>query len=131
MAQKYLPAVSHGDKRIYLVDGEPVGMVNRIPRPGSFLANIHQGAECVSSQLSAREKHIIRRIASFLREQGIFLAGADFIGGYLTELNITSPSAVRQINEVNGDQVQGRIVDAMLEQITRKSCCECWRGIAA
>jgi len=120
VAQKYLPAVSQGDKRIYLVNGEPLGMVNRIPQPGSYLANIHQGARCEPAQLNARENHIIRSIAPFLSEHGIFLAGADFIGGYLTELNITSPSAIRQINDVSGERVQHRIVDAMLESIARK-----------
>jgi glutathione synthase len=131
LAQKYLSAVSQGDKRVYLVNGKPVGMVNRIPQPGSYLANIHQGAKCVPTQLSARENHIIRTIAPFLLEHGIFLAGTDFIDGYLTEVNITSPSAIRQINEVSGGQVQHKIVDAMLERIARKTCCENWRGMAA
>ena len=131
LAQKYLPAVSQGDKRVYLVNGKALGMVNRIPQAGSFLANIHQGAKCLPAQLSAREDHIIRTIAPFLLEHGIFLAGADFIDGYLTELNITSPSAIRQINEVSGEQVQHRIVDAMLERIGRKPCCGWWQDIAA
>ena len=127
VAQKYLPAVSQGDKRVYLVNGEEVGMVNRIPQPGSYLANIHQGAQCESAQLSARESHIVNTIAPFLLDHGIFLAGADFIDGYLTELNITSPSAIRQINDVSGEQVQHRIVDAMLARIGRKSCFE-WKA---
>jgi glutathione synthase len=126
VAQKYLPAVSQGDKRIYLVNGKPLGMVNRIPQPGSYLANIHQGAKCLPAHLSERENHILETIAPFLLEHGIFLAGADFIDGYLTELNITSPSAIRQINEVSGEQVQHRIVDAMMKRIHRKSCCD-WR----
>jgi len=131
VAQKYLPAVSQGDKRVYLVNGKPLGMVNRIPQPGSYLANIHQGAISEATQLTARENHIVKAIAPFLLEHGIFLAGADFIDGYLTELNITSPSAIRQINEVSGEQVQHRIVDAMLKRIARKHCCERWRGMAA
>ncbi len=131
LAQKYLPSVSLGDKRVYLVNGKPLGVVNRIPQPGSFLANIHQGAKSVPSELSAREKHIIRTIAPFLREHGIMLAGADFIGGFLTELNITSPSAIRQINQVSGEELQVRIVDAMLEKMARKSCCDNWRDLAA
>ncbi len=128
VAQKYLPAVSLGDKRVYLVNGEAVGMVNRVPQPGSYLANIHQGAQCEPAQLSARESHIINTIAPFLLDHGIFLAGADFIDGYLTELNITSPSAIRQINDVSGEQVQHRIVDAMLTRIGRKPCFE-WKAV--
>jgi len=115
VAQQYLPAVSEGDKRVFLLNGKPAGMVNRIPQPGRYLANIHQGARCVATQLSTREDHIIRTISPFLIENKIILAGADFIGGYLTELNITSPSAIRQINEVSGKQVQREIVDTMLE----------------
>lgn len=131
VAQKYLPAVSQGDKRVYLLNGEPVGMVNRIPQPDSFLANIHQGAKSLPAQLSAREHHIVRNVAPFLREHGIMLAGADFIGGYLTELNITSPSAIRQINEVSGEKVQSRIADAMLERIACQSRCDSCRDMAA
>jgi glutathione synthase len=124
VAQKYLPRVSQGDKRVYLVNGEAVGMVNRIPRPGSYLANIHQGAQCEPAVLGARESHIIRTIAPFLLDNGIYLAGADFIDGYLTELNITSPSAIRQINEVSGEQAQHRIVDALLARVAEKQGCE-------
>jgi len=98
--------------------GKPVGIVNRVPQAGSYLANIHQGATCEAAELSARENHIIKTIAPFLREQGVFLAGADFIDDYLTELNITSPSAIRQINAVSGQQVQRRIVDAMLDHMS-------------
>lgn len=131
VAQKYLPAVSLGDKRVYLVEGKPVGMVNRIPAPGSFLANIHQGASCEPARLDKRETHIINTIAPFLVKNGIFLAGADFIGGYLTELNITSPSAVRQINNVSGEEIHKLIVDAMLEKVDHKPCCDCWCSKAA
>jgi len=131
VAQKYLPAVSLGDKRVYLVEGRPVGMVNRIPAPGSFLANIHQGASCEPARLSYRETHIINTIAPFLVKHGIFLAGADFIGGYLTELNITSPSAIRQINNVSGQEVHKLIVDAMLEKVNPNPCCNCWCSKAA
>jgi len=122
VAQKFLPAVSQGDKRVYLVNGEPIGMLNRVPAEGSFLANIHQGATCFSTSLDEREKQVISAIAPFLREHGIFLAGADFIGGYLTELNITSPSAIRQINAVSGESVHRRIVDAMLEYMGLNGC---------
>jgi len=114
LAQKYLREVSRGDKRVYLVNGEPYGLVNRVPGDDGFLANIHQGATCEAASLSAREALIVDAIAPFLRQHGIFLAGADFIGGYLTELTITSPSALRQINEVSGEMVHRRVVDAML-----------------
>lgn len=120
LAQKFLPNVSNGDKRVFLVDGKPIGAVNRLPRPGTFLANIHQGALCEKTSISDKELQIIDTIAPVLRREGIFLAGADFIDGFLTEVNITSPSAVRQINAVSGERLEGRIVDLMLECVRRK-----------
>jgi glutathione synthase len=117
VVQKFLPTVSKGDKRVFLVAGEPVGAVNRLPRSGTFLANIHQGAICDPATLTDRERHIIANIAPTLRRERIFLAGADFIDGFLTEINITSPSAVRQINAVSGLRLEQKIVDAMLERL--------------
>ena len=122
LAQKYLGEVKQGDKRVFLVNGDPVGVVNRIPAPGQFLANIHQGAMCRPAGLSDRERRIIDTIKPFLIDKGLFLAGADFIGGYLTELNITSPSALRQINEVTGGALEYRLVDAMLMRLARHRC---------
>jgi glutathione synthase len=117
VVQKFLPNVGKGDKRVFLIAGQPAGAVNRLPRHGTFLANIHQGAICEPTTLTARELHIIAGIAPTLRREGIFLAGADFIDGFLTEINITSPSAVRQINAVSGLRLEERIVDAMLERM--------------
>jgi glutathione synthase len=117
VVQKFLPTVSKGDKRVFLVAGEPVGAVSRLPRSGTFLANIHQGAICEPATLTDRERHIIANIAPTLRREGIFLAGADFIDGFLTEINITSPSAARQINAVSGLRLEQIIVDAMLQRL--------------
>lgn len=116
-AQRFLPEVSDGDKRVYLVDGEVVGLVNRLPAPGNFLANIHQGGLCEATELTTQERSALEKVAPFLREQGLFLAGVDFIGGYLTEVNITSPSAVRQINRVMGQNVEERITDRILARL--------------
>jgi glutathione synthase len=117
MAQEFLPQISSGDKRIYLVNGEAVGWVNRIPPPGSDLANIHQGATCHASELMDRERMLSWEIGSELKQEGIILAGLDFIGGYLTEINVTSPSAVRQINAVYNSKLEIVIVDGILEVI--------------
>ena len=105
-----------------------------IPSPSvdtSKLLSWRNESERIVASCPARENHIIRTIAPFLRKQGIFLAGADFIDSYLTELNITSPSAIRQINAVSGEQVQHRIVNMMLEKTAQKPCCAGWRDIAA
>ena len=120
MAQKFLHNVSEGDKRVYLVDGEVVGYVNRIPRKGSFLANIHQGAQCKATMLTKKEKDAIELIAPFIKDNGLFFVGVDFIDGYVTEINFTSPSAIRQINEVMGEAVHRVLVDKMLDKVSNK-----------
>jgi glutathione synthase len=117
LAQKFLPGVQNGDKRVFLLDGEPLGAVNRIPKDPHSLANIHQGAMCEATSLSGRELQVLRAVGPFLRQENILLAGVDFIDGYLTEVNITSPSALRQINAVSGTSLETVIVDAMLDRI--------------
>lgn len=117
LAQPFLEGIAKGDKRIYLCDGEVVGLVNRVPKSGSWLGNIHQGASVVVTALTEREQEIVAAVGPWLREQGLFLCGMDVIDGYLTELNVTSPSAIRQINAVMGIPVHEKLVDAMLSSI--------------
>ena len=119
-AQAFLPAIYKGDKRVFLVDGECLGIVNRIPADGSFMGNIHQGAKCEAATLSDHEKEIVQALAAFLKSHGVFMAGIDLIGGKITEINLTSPSAVRQINEVSGIQIQKRIVEKILDYVARE-----------
>jgi len=119
-AQAFLPAIYEGDKRIFLVDGQCMGIVNRIPANGSFMGNIHQGARCEAATLSDHEKEIVEALAAFLETHGVFMAGIDLIGGKITEINLTSPSAVRQINDVSGMQIQRLIVEKILAYVTRE-----------
>lgn len=119
-AQAFLPAIYEGDKRVFFVDGECLGVVNRIPADGSFMGNIHQGARCEAATLSANEKEIVKAISVFLESHSVFMAGIDLIGGKITEINVTSPSAVRQINEVSGLQIQKRIVEKILTYVARE-----------
>lgn len=123
-AQAFLPAIYNGDKRIFLVDGECLGVVNRIPADGSFMGNIHQGARCEATTLSDSEKEIVKAIAAFLEPYGVFMAGIDLIGGKITEINLTSPSAVRQINDVSGLQVEKRIVEKIVAHVARAQSTE-------
>ena len=116
-AQAFLPAIYEGDKRVFFVDGECLGIVNRIPADGSFMGNIHQGARCEAATLSAHEKEIVEAVAIFLKSHGVFMAGIDLIGGKITEINVTSPSAVRQINEVSGLEIQKHIVEKMIAYV--------------
>lgn len=111
IVQRFLPEVARGDKRVLVVAGEPLGWVNRLPRPGSFRANIHQGARIEATSLTEREREVIVAFRPLLSERGLELAGFDFIGGTLTEINVTSPSALRQINQVMGQRLERRLVD--------------------
>jgi glutathione synthase len=115
MAQRFLTGVSAGDKRILLLAGEPIGAVNRIPQSPDHLANIHQGARVEATTLTARERAIVAAVKPVLLARRLWFAGIDVIDGYLTEINVTSPSAARQINHVSGTHVEVPIVD-FLEQ---------------
>ena len=119
-AQVYLPAIAAGDKRVYLLDGEPVGIVNRVPAAGSRLGNIHQGARVEAAELTLSEQACVRSLQPWLRDHGLLLVGADFIGGQLTELNITSPSALRQINAVSGRRVEQQIVELLVQRLDER-----------
>ncbi|MEZ5557058.1 MAG: hypothetical protein R3E86_00715 [Pseudomonadales bacterium] len=121
MAQEYLDNVAFGDKRVFVVAGEPIGWVNRLPADAMSLANIHQGATCAATSLSALEQRISLAVGRTLLHEGILLAGLDFIDGRLTEINVTSPSAVRQINAVTGGRLELTIVDAILSHIAAAS----------
>lgn len=112
MAQRFIPGVTAGDKRILLLAGEPVGAVNRVPAGPDRLANIHQGARVEATTLTVRERDIIAAIKPMLLARRLWLAGIDVIDGYLTEINVTSPSAARQINAVSATRVEVPIVDA-------------------
>jgi glutathione synthase len=111
VVQEFIEAVVEGDKRIFLLDGAVLGAVNRIPRHRDALANIHQGATVAATTLTARDREIVAAIGPELARRGVCMAGLDVIGGYLTEINVTSPSAARQINAVSGTHIEHAIVD--------------------
>ncbi len=116
-AQRFIPKVSEGDKRIYLVNGKPLGWVNRVPAAGNFLGNIHQGAVCKSTEITAKEAEIVEFLGPQLRSRGLFLVGLDLVGEWVTEINLTSPSAIRQINEVMGKNLEIELVAQMVEYV--------------
>jgi glutathione synthase len=111
LVQQFIDAVSEGDKRIFLLAGDVLGAVNRIPRHPDQLANIHQGARVARTTITARDREIIAAVAPTLLARGLWMAGIDVIGGYLTEINVTSPSAARQINAVSGTHIEQKLVD--------------------
>ncbi len=113
IVQKFLPDVSAGDKRIILVDGEPVGAINRVPAPGETRSNMHVGGRPEKSELTAREREICAAIGPRLREMGQVFVGIDVIGGYLTEINVTSPTGIQELERFDGVNVAGQIWDAI------------------
>ncbi|MDE1905814.1 MAG: glutathione synthase [Rhodospirillales bacterium] len=102
MIQRYEPAVRKGDKRIILIDGEPLGAVNRVPAEGDSRSNMHAGGRAEAAKLTAREQEICAAIGPLLKEQGLLFTGIDVIGDYLTEINVTSPTGLQQIARFDG-----------------------------
>ncbi len=113
MIQRYEPAVRAGDKRIILVDGEPLGAVNRVPAAGEARSNMHVGGRPEKSLLTAREREICARIGPVLRAQGLIFVGIDVIGDYLTEINVTSPTGLQEIQRFDGTDLSAAIWDVI------------------
>jgi glutathione synthase len=117
IAQRYLPEVRQGDKRIILVDGEPVGGVLRVPAAGEARANLHVGGKAVKTALTKREQEICTAIGPTLQQQGLIFVGIDVIGDYLTEINVTSPTGIQEINRLDGVKLETRIWDAIEKRL--------------
>jgi glutathione synthase len=113
MIQRYLPEVRKGDKRIILVDGEPVAGLNRVPADGEARSNMHAGGRPEISELTDREREICATIAPALKERDLIFVGIDVIGDYLTEINVTSPTGIREIKRFGGPDIAVLIWDAI------------------
>ncbi|MCF1462255.1 glutathione synthase [Agrobacterium vitis] len=113
IAQGYLPAVRKGDKRIILVDGEPVGAINRVPAEHDARSNMHAGGKPEPTELTTREREICARIGPALRERGFLLVGIDVIGDYMTEINVTSPTGIREVKNFGGADIASLLWDAI------------------
>ncbi|HWD14760.1 glutathione synthase [Pseudochrobactrum sp. sp1633] len=105
IAQRYLKDVRSGDKRIILIDGEPVGAINRVPAESDARSNMHVGGRAEATELTPREKEICARIGPSLKERGFILVGIDVIGDYMTEINVTSPTGIREIKRFGGADI--------------------------
>lgn len=114
--QRYLPEIEQGDKRVLLLGGEILGWVRRLPAAGEFRSNINAGGHCVPCELTDSDRAICARIAPWLRAREIVLAGVDIVGVHVLEINITSPSCLREINELTGEQLQEKIVTHVEER---------------
>jgi len=102
IAQKFIPAVSKGDKRILLVDGEPVGAINRVPETGQIRSNLRVGGRAEAVELTARDKELCAIIGPELKARGLLFVGIDVIGDFLTEINVTSPTGAQQLKRFTG-----------------------------
>ena len=117
IAQRHAPEISQGDKRIILVDGEPAGAILRVPSAADHRGNMHAGATVSSTTLSPRDREICARIGPILRAEGLVFVGIDVIGPWLTEINVTSPTGIQEINRLDGVQLEERLLDAAVRRI--------------
>ena len=113
MIQRYEAAVRRGDKRIILIDGEPLGAINRVPAAGESRSNMHVGGRPEKTVLTDREREICTRIGPHLRDHGLLFTGIDVIGDYLTEINVTSPTGLQELARFDGIDLSLNIWDAI------------------
>jgi glutathione synthase len=120
MAQKYLPEIRDGDKRILMIDGEPVDYaLARIPMPGEHRGNLAAGGTGKGVVLSARDRWICERVGPVLRNKGLYFVGLDVIGDYLTEINVTSPTCIRELDAIYKLDIAGRLMDTLAGKVRR------------
>jgi len=113
IVQRYVPEVRLGDKRIVLVEGKPVGAINRVPAAGEARSNMHVGGKPVQTKLTKREQEICESIGPALRERGLVFVGIDVIGNWLTEINVTSPTGIQEIDRFDGTNIASLVWDAI------------------
>lgn len=120
IAQQYIPEVRKGDKRILLLDGEPLGAVLRVPREDDTRSNIHAGGRCESAAVTPNDRRIIAELRPRLRAEGLYFVGIDVIGNYLTEVNVTSPTGVQEIDNLTGSDLSRTILDFVCRRVTSR-----------
>src|SRR5215469_220373 len=111
MAQRYLAEARKGDKRLIVLEGEPLGCTLRVPRADEHRGNIHVGGTCVKAPVTARDREICRMLKPRLERDGLYFVGLDIIGDYLTEVNVTSPTGVQEIDRLDGANLEGKVID--------------------
>ena len=121
VVQKYLPEVREGDKRIILIDGEAKGAVTRVPAAGEARANLHVGGRAVRAKLTARDREICAAIGPTLKERGLLFVGIDVIGNYMTEINVTSPTGIQEINRLDDVKLERDVWDAIERRLVGRA----------
>jgi glutathione synthase len=120
MAQRYIPAIRLGDKRILLLDGEPLGAVLRVPAEAEVRANLHVGGRAAKTGLDEDDRRIVEQVGPMLRANGLFFVGIDVIGGLLTEINVTSPTGVQEVNALDDTCVEAEIIDGVEKHVSEQ-----------
>ena len=118
MVQTYLSDVRKGDKRIILIDGKAVGAINRVPPEGDVRANMHTGGTPLQTELTNRDIEICETIGPELKRRGLIFTGIDVIGDYLTEINVTSPTGLQEINRFDNVKLESQLWDAIEEKLS-------------
>jgi glutathione synthase len=117
IAQRYLPEVRNGDKRIILVDGKVAGAINRVPASHDHRSNMHAGGVATPTTLTRREEEICEALGPDLKKRGLIFTGIDVIGDYMTEINVTSPTGIRQVKRFGGNDIAAMVWDAIEERL--------------
>tara|TARA_B100000470_G_C19770508_1_gene382736 strand:+ start:495 stop:1457 length:963 start_codon:yes stop_codon:yes gene_type:complete len=116
--QKYIPQVRQGDKRIILLDGNPVGIMKRIPTKNEIRANLSRGGRAEKTAFSTKDKFICKKLKPWLKKEGIFFSGIDIIGNYLTEINVTSPTGIVEINNLENIKIEKKFWNLVEKKLT-------------
>src|SRR5262249_4956468 len=120
LVQQYRPEVREGDKRIILIDGEVVGAINRVPSAEETRSNMHVGGKATPTELTARDLEICARLGPELKRRGLIFTGIDVIGRYLTEINVTSPTGIRQVRDFGGPDIAALFWDAVEARVGKR-----------
>ncbi|MEK7207100.1 MAG: glutathione synthase, partial [Pseudomonadota bacterium] len=119
MAQRFIPEITQGDKRILMIDGEPIPFaLARIPAAGETRGNLAAGGTGVGAPLSERDRWICREVGPVLRERGLLFVGLDVIGDYLTEINVTSPTCIRELDKLYGLHISAQLLDVIANRLS-------------
>ncbi|MSP40130.1 MAG: glutathione synthase [Deltaproteobacteria bacterium] len=119
MGQRYLPEIRQGDKRIIVLNGEPLGAVLRVPLESETRGNIHVGGTCVKAPVTERDLEICAALAPLLRADGLYFVGLDVIGSFLTEVNVTSPTGIQEINALDGVCLESQVIDFVERKVEK------------
>jgi glutathione synthase len=119
MGQRYIPEIRDGDKRLIVLNGEPLGCTLRVPRDDEHRGNIHVGGNCIKAEVTERDREICRMMRPRLERDGLYFVGLDIIGKYLTEVNVTSPTGIQEIDSLDGVNLEAKVIDFVESRIPR------------